>query len=167
MLPDDTQQMIAGQCPGGDIADARDDAADDDDTAIDRRSLRVLIVDDEPQMAESLRALVSSWGHRAQGACDAQAGLALAAVHAFDVVLFGIGLPGMDGYALAKELRRDMRLKHCFLVAMSGGFRPRGPRKEANIDMFLSRPIDAAALETLLLFEGERLDRRAEHDAAD
>ncbi len=166
MLPDDTQLMIAGQGPGGSASDAHDGAAEDD-TAIDRRSLRVLIVDDEPQMAESLRALMSSWGHIAEIAGDAQAGLALAAVHSYDIVLFGIGLPGMDGYALAKELRRDMRLKNCFLVAMSGGFRPRGPRKEANIDMFLSRPIDAAALETLLLFEGERLDRRAEHDAAD
>ena len=166
MLPDDTQLMITGQCPGGSASDARDDAADDD-TAIDRRSLRVLIVDDEPHMAESLQSLVSSWGHRAQGASDAQAGLALAAVHSYDVVLFGIGLPGMDGYALAKELRRDMRLKNCFLVAMSGAFRPRGPRKEASIDMFLSRPIDAAALETLLLFEGERLDRKAERDTAD
>ena len=166
MLPDDTQLMIAGQRPGGDIADAGDAAAEDD-TALDTRSLRVLIVDDEPQMAESLQALVSSWGHIAHGASDAQAGLAMAAIHTFDVVLFGIGLPGMDGYALAKELRRDVRLKNCFLVAMSGGYRPRGPRKEANIDMFLSRPIDPAALETLLLFEGERLDRKSEHDATE
>ena len=160
MLPDDTQLMIAGQRPRGDIANARDDGAEDD-TAVDRRSLRVLIVDDEPQMADSLRALVNSWGHLAQGATNAQAGLALAAVHFFDVVLFAIGLPGMDGYALAKELRRDARLKNCFLVAMSGGFRPRGPRKEANIDLFMARPIDGAALEAVLQFKDEKLDRRA------
>ena len=158
MLPEETQ-MLTVQCPGGDVAEARDDAAEDD-TAIDRRSLRVLIVDDEQKGADSLQELVTSWGHIAQGAGDAQAGLALAALHAFDVVLFGIGLPGMDGYDLAKELRRDARLKNCFLVAMSGGYRPRShSRKEANIDLFLARPIDAAALETLLLFEGERLDR--------
>jgi DNA-binding response OmpR family regulator len=160
MLPDGTQLMIAGQCPGGSFSDARDAAAEDD-TALGTRSLRVLIVDDEPQMAESLQALVDSWGHLAQGATNVQAGLALAAVHSFDVVLFGIGLPGMDGYALAKELRRDVRLKNCFLVAMSGGVRPRGQRKEANIDLFMARPIDAAALEAVLQFKDETLDRRA------
>ena len=157
MLPEDTQSILV-QSRDGESSAARA-CSDDDDTTLDRRSLRVLIVDDDGQTADTLQKLVNSWGHVAHSACDARAGLALAAVHSFDVVVFGIGLPDMDGYHLAKELRRDERLKDSFLVAMSNGYRPRVRTREANIDQFLARPIDPAALETVLLLEAERLDQ--------
>lgn len=125
----------------------------------------MLIVDDERDVTDSLSELVSSWGHAARGAYDGATGLELAAIHSFEVVLLDIAMPGMDGYELAGELHRDTRLKGCFLVAMRAGSDQRDrSRKEADIDLFLAKPIDVTVLETLLLMEGERLDGMARHN---
>jgi len=148
----------------GELTLARE-TTDDARGAFDRRSLRVLIVDDEQNVANSLSELVSSWGHDARGAGDGATGLEMAARHQFDVVLLDIGMPGMDGYDLAKELRGQSRLKGCFLVAMrAGSDRRDSSRREANIDLFLAKPIDVDVLETQLLMEGERLEQMGRHN---
>lgn len=125
------------------------------------RSLRVLIVDDEQEAADSLCVIVRSWGHDARRVYDGASGLTLAADHLPNVVLLDIAMPEMDGYALAQQLRCRPSLKGCFLVAMraSRDERDSQRRKEADIDLFLAKPMDLATLETLLLMEGERLDR--------
>jgi CheY-like chemotaxis protein len=148
----------------GEVTLVRGNAADAH-VAVGRRSLRVLIVDDEREVADSLYELVSSWGHEVRGAYDGATGLEMAAIHQFEVVLLDIAMPGMDGHELAHELRRDTRLKGCFLVAMRAGSDQRDrSRKEMDIDLFLAKPIDVGVLETLLLMEGERLDGMARHN---
>jgi len=129
------------------------------------RSLRVLIVDDEPEVADGLCVLVASWGHNARPVYDGASSLLVAADLLPNVVLLDIAMPDMDGYEVAQQLRQRASLKGCFLVAMrAAGDRRGGPFiKEADIDLFLAKPMDSAVLETLLLMEGERLDRLARH----
>jgi len=126
-----------------------------------QRSLRVLIVDDEQEAADKLCAAVSSWGHEARRVYDGPSGLDAAADQLPNVVFFDVAMPGMDGYQMAQSLRRRASLRGCFLVAMRTRDDQRSGlgRKEADIDLFLSKPMDLAVLETLLLMEGERLDQ--------
>src|SRR6478672_10879665 len=75
------------------------------------RPLRVLIVEDDSDTAESMSRLVRLWGHDVRQANNAQAGLEEASLFRPDFVLLDIALPGMDGHALARQLRLDPRLR--------------------------------------------------------
>jgi CheY-like chemotaxis protein len=161
------------------IAQSPHDAnAETQDVAI-KRALRVLIVDDELETADALVQLVRFWGHDVRSACNGQAGLEAAAVHLPEVVLLDIAMPGMNGCELARQLRLDVRLKRSFLIAMTGSTGAWRGRdyKEANIDLFLAKPMEPSLLETLLVLEAQRLgpssnrqrldspDRRLPHSA--
>ncbi|HEY6823076.1 MAG TPA: ATP-binding protein [Steroidobacteraceae bacterium] len=83
-------------------------------------SQRVLIVDDYADSAESLALLVRSWGHEVTTARDGPAALALVERFAPDIALLDIGLPRMNGYELARQLRALARHRPLRLVAMTG-----------------------------------------------
>jgi two-component system CheB/CheR fusion protein len=84
-------------------------------------SLRVLVVDDEPDMVKTLLQLLRDDGYEAQGHASGEA--ALKALHNFmpDVVISDIAMPGVNGWALAREIRQRMG-KHPTLIAMTGRF---------------------------------------------
>jgi len=69
------------------------------------RVLRVLIVDDNTDAAESLAMLLRLWGHVVYVAHDGLAALAMARTYLPEVVLLDLGPPGMDGYEVARQLR--------------------------------------------------------------
>jgi CheY-like chemotaxis protein len=80
-------------------------------TASTNTLLRVLIVEDNPDAAESLRLLLVTLGHEAQVAQTGIEGVEMALDWEPDVVLCDIGLPGLDGFGVAEELRpTGMRL---------------------------------------------------------
>jgi CheY-like chemotaxis protein len=130
-----------------------------------RRSIRVLIVDDEHEVADSLSAVVSSWGHDVRRVYDGASGLAEAGHHMPHVVLLDIAMPGMDGYELARQLRLHAAIKGCFLLAMRASSDDRSGWC-SDIDLFLAKPMNLSVLESLLLMEGERLDRLEAHQCA-
>ena len=124
-----------------------------------RRSLRVLVVDDDPEMADDLARTIGDWGHSVRWICDGVAALQLAISHQADVVLLDIALSGMSGYVVAQNLRREPRLRGCFLLALRWHSDKRRDKlfREADIDMFLAKPVDLLVLETLLALENDRL----------
>ena len=125
-----------------------------------RRALRVLIVDDEEELADSLCTTITSWGHSTHRLYDGASGLIAAGDQAPNVVLLDIAMPGMDGYEFARQLRLRTELQGCYLIAMRSTDDVRGgARRESTIDLFLAKPMNLSVLETLLLMEGERLDR--------
>jgi two-component system CheB/CheR fusion protein len=119
-------------------------------TAVRRR--RVLIVDDNADAAESMAALVRAWGHDAAVVPDAVNALALAASFKPDVALVDIGLPGMDGYELARRWRTTPDGQHMKLIAMTGYGRAEDRRtaREAGFDVHFVKPAELAELEQLL-----------------
>ena len=129
------------------------------------KSLRVLIVDDDLETADSMSEAVRGWGHDVWCAYDVTAGLKLAEDHAPEVALVDIALAGMEGYALAQRLRRDARLKGCFLVALRWRTDRRRQEKyrATDFDLYLAKPVDAFVLETLLMMEAERVEKRAQN----
>ncbi|HTU89229.1 MAG TPA: response regulator [Gemmataceae bacterium] len=123
--------------------------------------LRVLVVDDNHDCADSLSTLVHRWGHDVQTAYDGAAALEMMDSRQPDVALVDLAMPNMDGLQMARRLRKQMRFNHTLLIAITG-YADQEHRvlcDEAGFDHYLVKPIDLADLEKLLLGERDRLAR--------
>jgi signal transduction histidine kinase/ActR/RegA family two-component response regulator len=109
-----------------------------------RPSLRVLVVDDNVDTVTTLAMLVQESGHDARTAYDGLAVLEAALDYRPNVVLLDIGLPGRNGFEVAKQLRQQPALKNAVLVAMTGYGQEsdRKRSKEAGFDHHLVKPGD-------------------------
>jgi CheY-like chemotaxis protein len=117
------------------------------------RAARILLVDDNRDAAESLAMLLRLSGHEVAVAYDGPGGLEAAAAHRPEFALLDITLPGMDGYELARRLRRQPDLEGAVLVALTGWGQAEARRRsqEAGFDHHLVKPVDLAALRQLLV----------------
>jgi CheY-like chemotaxis protein len=115
-------------------------------------SRRVLVVDDCPDTTATLQLLLRFWGHEARVAHDGPAALALAAAFRPDVVLLDLGLPGMDGYEVARRLRERTDSGRLLVVVLSGYGRDEDRRRslEAGCDLHWVKPPDSELLRRLL-----------------
>jgi len=118
----------------------RDDA--DASEVPDCAGLRILVVDDSRDAAESLSKLLRLGGHEVMVAHEAEHALHLAATQQPGVVLLDIGLPGMDGYEICRRLRQG-GLPHALIVAMTGYGLERDRRRsqDAGFDTHLVKPV--------------------------
>jgi len=125
------------------------------------RPLHVLVVDDNLDAATSLSTLLSLIGHVVTLAADGPTALALVPAATPDLVLIDIGLPMMDGYALAAALR-DAGLDRAALVAVTGYGRDDDVRRsrEAGFDDHLVKPVDLATLQRITARQTDRRDSR-------
>ncbi len=113
---------------------------------------RILVVEDNPDAAATLRDFLELSGHEVALASSGADGVAAARAFHPEVVLCDLGLPGMDGFQVATELRRDPRTSSAKLIAVTGygGDEDRRRSKEAGFDMHLTKPVDPAQLRRLL-----------------
>ncbi|MDQ2820328.1 MAG: PAS domain-containing protein [Pseudomonadota bacterium] len=112
----------------------------------------ILIVDDNADAADSLADWLSSTGHPAASVHDVAGAMALATSTLPGTLILDIGLPGMDGYELARWMRRQPGLENATLIALSG-YGQQADRAlgiEAGFDHYLVKPADLAQLETIL-----------------
>jgi CheY-like chemotaxis protein len=114
--------------------------------------LRVLIVDDNVDHADSLATLVELWGHTPAVAYDGAAGLRAARERRPDCLILDINMPGLDGYTLAQEVRREPGLEQAKLVAVSAYSHADHARRAetAGFDYRLVKPAAPGELENLL-----------------
>jgi CheY-like chemotaxis protein/anti-sigma regulatory factor (Ser/Thr protein kinase) len=127
-----------------------DDASEDDETpALPRR---VLVVDDNIDAAETLAMLLRIKGHEVHCAHDGPAALELAAAVSPEFVLLDIGMPGMDGYEVARRLRADATLARVMLVAITGYGQEedRVRSRAAGFDDHFVKPLNPHALREIL-----------------
>jgi CheY-like chemotaxis protein len=112
----------------------------------------VLVVDDNADAAAMLAELLGAWGHRARVAHDAPSALSLLRETQVDVALLDIGLPVMDGYELAEQIRREPRWRAMRLVALTGYGQDSDRRRsqDAGFDAHLVKPVDTRALRELV-----------------
>jgi PAS domain S-box-containing protein len=136
---------LAGQAASQDGGGGQDSAA----TAGRRR---VAIVEDNPDARESLSLLLELAGHHVEQFEDASAALANLANLRLDVALIDLGLPGMDGYELARAIRRMPATRGLFLVALTGYGQSEARQKalDSGFDVHLTKPVDPQTLESLL-----------------
>jgi PAS domain S-box-containing protein len=115
-------------------------------------ALRVLVVDDNRDAAETLSALLDVMGHAAPIANDGPQALRM--MHSFqpEVVFLDIGMPGMSGYEVASAIRRDRCFDHVTLVALTGwgGELDRARSAEAGFDEHLTKPATIESIEQVL-----------------
>ncbi|MFL5506495.1 MAG: response regulator, partial [Gemmatimonadales bacterium] len=131
---------------------ARPAKAEGNGTVLAGASRRVLVVDDNADAAESLAQLLALKGHEVRVAYDGLSGVALARAFEPDVVLLDIGMPGLDGYAVARRLREQDGRRGVRLVALTGygQLDDRRRAQEAGFDDHLVKPPDVATLEQML-----------------
>jgi PAS domain S-box-containing protein len=116
------------------------------------RARSILIIEDNDDARESLRLLLESLGHRVLEAGDGPGGVSLALQHRPEVVLVDLGLPGMDGYAVARTLRASAGGEAMVLIAVTGYGQADDRRrsKEAGFDAHLVKPVSQLALSNLI-----------------
>ncbi|MBA3597962.1 MAG: response regulator [Methylibium sp.] len=114
--------------------------------------LRLMVVDDNSDAADTLGMLLEAQGHEVNVQHDPLDALARAEEMAPDVFILDIGMPRMDGYELAKRLRQLHAGSHAVLIALTGYGQPedRLASRRAGFDHHLVKPLDAAQLRGLL-----------------
>ena len=116
------------------------------------RALRVLIVEDNRDAAETLRVFLELSGHEVMVAHTGLEGLEAARNLRPGVVLCDLGLPGLDGYGVARALRADPATVQARLIAVSGYGQEEDQRRcrEAGFDLHMTKPVDPVSLRRLL-----------------
>jgi CheY-like chemotaxis protein len=115
--------------------------------------LRVLVVEDNSDAAETLEAYLQALGHVVATAGDGKSALERAREFGPDLVLCDIGLPGgLDGYAVARAFRAEPRFGETLLVALTGYAQREdlALAKRSGFDVHLAKPVDAKSLEETL-----------------
>ena len=122
------------------------------------RRARVLVIDDNRDAAESLEQLVRMEGHDVIVAFDGPAGLSIAQEHPPDLVILDIGMPGMDGYEVCRQLRQRDWGADPLIAALSGWGQPEDRRRSqaAGFNVHFVKPLEHAQLLELLRMASER-----------
>lgn len=115
-------------------------------------SLKVLVVDDNLEVAQTVGWMLEAIGHDYHLVHDGRRALAEAKQYRPNVVLLDIGLPGMDGYAVCRAFREDAQMKDTTIIAQTGWGQVRDKAKanEAGFDLHLTKPVPLAELERVL-----------------
>jgi signal transduction histidine kinase len=136
--------------PEAAMAASREAPVDADDR--EQRQLKLLVVDDNADVADALSTLLQADGHRIETAYSGAAGLE--AAHRFrpDVIFCDIGMPGLDGHEVAARLRSDPQYDDTLLVAVTGWGTDEHKRRTAaaGFDVHLIKPISPQAVEAVL-----------------
>jgi two-component system CheB/CheR fusion protein len=133
-----------------------------DDRNQPQRPLRILIVEDNRDAAESLATMLKLWGHEVTTSHDGIAAVRAAQAAVPEVVISDLGLPGMDGYELARALRQQPAFGQVVFVALSGYGRDEDRQRslDAGFDHHHVKPLDIGWLFDLLgRVSGSRTDQ--------
>ena len=114
--------------------------------------LQVLVVDDQPDIADSVVFLLEICGHRAKAVYDGSTALRESTAQLPDAMIVDVGMPGITGYELARQVRQDPQLSGVYLIALTGYGREqdRAQALEAGFDLHLIKPVTAANLQSAL-----------------
>lgn len=125
------------------------------------RPRRIVAADDNRDSLHAVALILRMKGHEVQTAIDGPQALELVRASRPDVALLDIGMPTMDGYEVARRIRREPWGKDVLLVAMTGWGQERDKQdaREAGFDTHLTKPVDLAVLDRL--FEERVLEKQA------
>ena len=114
-------------------------------------SRRVLVVEDNEDSRDMLRQVLEHAGHEVHETASGQAGVDLARTLAPDVALIDIGLPGLDGYEVARRIRAHLG-RSILLIAITGYGQPEDQKRayEAGFDAHLTKPVAAERLKQVM-----------------
>ena len=133
-------------------------------------AIKILVVEDERLLSESLCELLASHGFEAEPVYDGEAGLEYAMTGVYDLIMLDVMLPGMDGFALARRLRgRHVGTPILMLTARSG-LDDRVEGLNSGADYYLAKPFDTrelmACINAILRRQGAQVDELRFGDTA-
>ncbi|QEH33874.1 Autoinducer 2 sensor kinase/phosphatase LuxQ [Aquisphaera giovannonii] len=139
LLPLEDEPMALTETPAGEAAPSR--------------HVRILVVEDNRDSAESLRMLLATHGYDVRLAFNGVEGVQSAQQSHPDVIICDVGLPGMDGFAVARAIREHPDLRHVRLIAVTGYGREDDRKRalDSGFDSHLVKPADPEALLALIV----------------
>ncbi len=116
------------------------------------RSLRILIIEDNKDFADLLSTMLIEIDYQVEVAYDGYRGLEILKHFQPDIILCDIGLPGMDGFEVAKNIKENEALKDTFLVALTGYAEEDDLKraKESGFNRLMAKPVSLDAIQALL-----------------
>ena len=125
-----------------------------------RGSNRILVVDDNVDLSRALTTLLSRFGYEARGVHDGHSAIETARTLKPDVVLLDLGLPGMDGYEVARRLRWEEGFQDATIIAITGYGQEDGGRqtREEGFNHHLIKPVQIETLVALWDNQARRYD---------
>jgi CheY-like chemotaxis protein len=116
------------------------------------RSLRILVVDDNQDSADSMALLLRAHGYQVRIAYDGPTALEIAQDFVPEVTLQDVAMPGMDGYDVARRLRQMPKMRTAALIALTGYTREEDTlaAHSCGFDYHLGKPVDLEALLRIL-----------------
>ena len=111
--------------------------------AVSEKPLRVLVVDDNRDAVQVLALLLRKHGHEVQIAYSGSEALLSAEIFQPDCIISDIGMPGLDGYEVARQLRANQRFRHTPLIALSA-YSEAERARSAGFDHHLVKPANSA-----------------------
>jgi two-component system CheB/CheR fusion protein len=116
------------------------------------RSRRILLIEDNRMGARTMRMLLTRMGHEVEVAQSGKEGIEAARRFRPEVVLCDIGLPDIDGFAVARELRREQMTAEAYLIALSGYGQAEYQRQalESGFNAHVTKPVDVNHLRATL-----------------
>jgi CheY-like chemotaxis protein len=144
--------MLANRCRNTSIRRSKEVPVDHDVGPGLRPRSRILVVDDNRDTADSMAVLLRIHGHEVQVVYDGPEAIAMAHCQPPEFILLDLGIPGMDGYQVARSLKHHGACNSAVIIAISGygTLEDRDRSREAGIDHHLLKPVDIGALLALL-----------------
>ena len=124
--------------------------------------MKILIVEDEKLLADSLKTLLESKGFTAEAVYDGENGWEYARTGIYDLLILDVMMPGMDGYQLAREVRAKRCSTPILMLTARSGIEDRVAGLNAGADYYLTKPFDTrellACINALLRRQGSQVD---------
>ena len=124
--------------------------------------MKILIVEDEKLLADSLKTLLESKGFTAEAVYDGENGWEYARTGIYDLLILDVMMPGMDGYQLAREVRAKRCSTPILMLTARSGIEDRVAGLNAGADYYLTKPFDSrellACINALLRRQGGQVD---------
>ena len=126
-------------------------------------ALKILIVEDEIHLAQSIRTLLEAEGYEARAVYDGVSGLDYARLGIYDLMILDVMLPGMDGWSICRQLRREGSGLRILMLTAKSQVEDRITGLNAGADYYLPKPFEIrellACVNALLRRQGESVDR--------
>ena len=124
--------------------------------------MKILIIEDEVLLAESLKALLTSKGFTVETVNDGETGAEYAKLGVYDLLILDVMMPGLDGYAVAKAVRANRCATPILMLTARSGVEDRIRGLNAGADYYLTKPFDSrellACINALLRRQGSQVD---------
>ena len=124
--------------------------------------MKILIIEDETLLAESVAAMLRSRGYEVELAFDGVTGLEFARLGIYDLVILDVMLPGLDGFQVARQLRSDHCAVPILMLTARSDVMDRIEGLNAGADYYLPKPFDSrellACVHALLRRQGDQVD---------